>query len=90
MDSFLVISDELIKNRIEENYHLIIEVSAIGIDCEVLMTLVKICNNLSMYFQCRDSFYQQKMGYLWGHLYPGYWQIFLSKTLKIGQEIPIF
>ncbi|XP_065583868.1 uncharacterized protein LOC136042864 [Artemia franciscana] len=57
----VTISEELLKNKIEENYHLI-ETSATGIDCEVLMTLVKICNKFSMYFQFRDSFYQQKNG----------------------------
>ncbi|XP_065578057.1 uncharacterized protein LOC136038689 [Artemia franciscana] len=67
----VTVSEELLKNKIEENYHLI-ETSATGIDCEVLMTLVKICNKFSMYFQFRDSFYQQKMDYPWGHLYPGY------------------
>ena len=55
----VTISGEVLKNKIEENYHLI-EVSAMGIDCEVLMTLVKICNKFSMYFQFRDSFYQEK------------------------------
>ena len=60
------------------------EILVPGIDCEVLMTLVKICNKFSMYFQFRNSFYQQKMSYPWGHLYPGYWQIFMSRISKIG------
>ena len=33
-----------------------------GIDCEVLIILVKICNKFSIYFQFCDSFYQQKNG----------------------------
>ena len=45
----MAISEQLLKNKKEENYHLI-EASATGIDCEVLMTLVKICNKFSMYF----------------------------------------
>ena len=57
----LTISEELLKNKIEENCHLI-EVSATGIDCEALMTMVKSCNKFSMYFQFRDSFYHQKNG----------------------------
>ena len=57
----VAISEQLLKNKIEENYHLI-EDSTTGIDCEVLMSLVKICNKYSMYFQFRNSFYQQKNG----------------------------
>ena len=54
-------SEQLLKTKIEENYHLI-EDSATGIDGEVLFNLVKICNKFSMYFQFRDSFYQQING----------------------------
>ena len=39
-----------------------IEVSAIGLDYDVLMTLVKLCNKYSMYLQFRNSFYQQING----------------------------
>ena len=56
-DIVVTISEELLKNKIEENYHLI-EVSPTGIDCEVLATLVKICNKFSVYFQFHNSFYQ--------------------------------
>jgi len=56
----VTISEELLK-KLEENCHLI-EVSATGIDCEVSMTLVKICNKFSVYFQFCDSFYQQTNG----------------------------
>jgi hypothetical protein len=73
----VAISEQLLKNKIEENYHLI-EDSTTGIDCKVLMSIVKICNKYSMYFQFRNSFYQQKMVSLWEHRYPGYY------TLKIG------
>ena len=39
-----------------------IEVSATGLDCDVFMTLVELCNKYSMYFQFRISFYQQTNG----------------------------
>jgi len=54
-------SERLLENKINENYDLI-EVSATGLDCDVLMTLVKLCNKYSMYFQFRNSFYQQING----------------------------
>ena len=54
-------SEKLLENKINENYDLI-EVSATGLDCDVLMTLVKLCNKYSMYFQFRNSFYQQING----------------------------
>ena len=54
-------SEKLSENKINENYDLI-EVSASGLDCDVLMTLVKLCNEYSMYFQFRNSFYQQING----------------------------
>ena len=57
----VTISEELLKNKIEENHHLF-EFSVTGIDCEILITLVKICNRFSMYFQFHDSFYQPKNG----------------------------
>ena len=54
-------SEKLLENKINENYDLI-EVLATGLDCDVLVTLVKLCNKCSMYFQFRDSFYQQTIG----------------------------
>ena len=54
-------SDKLLENKINENYDLI-EVSAIGLDYDVLMTLVKLCNKYSMYFQFRNSVHQQING----------------------------
>ena len=50
-------SEKLLEDKINENYGLI-EVSATGLDCDDLMTLVKLCNKDSMYFQLRNSFYQ--------------------------------
>jgi retron-type reverse transcriptase len=58
-------SEHLLENKIKENYHLI-EASTAGIDCDVLMTLVKLCNKYSMYFQFRNSFYQQIKGLAMG------------------------
>ena len=54
-------SEKLLENKINENYDLI-EVLATGLDCDVLMTLVKLCNKYSMYFQFQNSFYQQING----------------------------
>ena len=54
----VAVSEQLLENKINENYHLI-EVSAAGLDCDVLMTFVKLCNKYSMYLQFRNSFYQQ-------------------------------
>ena len=45
----VAVSEQFLENKINENFHLI-EVSAAGIDCEVLMTLVKLCNKYSMHF----------------------------------------
>ena len=53
--------EKLLENKINENYDLI-EVPATRLDCEVLMTLVKVCNKYSIYFQFRNSFYQQING----------------------------
>jgi hypothetical protein len=61
----VTVSEQLLENKIKENYHLI-EASAAGIDCDVLMTLVKLCNKYSMYFQFRNSFYQQINGLAMG------------------------
>ena len=41
MDIDLDVSEQLLRNKISENYHLI-EVSTTGIDCEVLMNLIKL------------------------------------------------
>ena len=54
-------SMKLLENKINENYDLI-EPSASGLDCDVLITLVKLCNKYSMYFQFRNFFYQQIKG----------------------------
>jgi len=54
-------SKNLLENKTNENYNLT-EVSATGLDCDVLMTLVKLCNKDSMYFQFHNSFYQQING----------------------------
>ena len=54
-------SEKLLENKINENYDLI-EVSVTELDCDVLMTLVKLCKKYSMYFQFRSSFYQQING----------------------------
>ena len=40
----------------------LIEASLTWLDCDVLMTLVKLCNKYLMYFQFRNSFYQQING----------------------------
>ena len=55
-------SEKLLENKINEKYDLI-EVPATGLDCDVLMTLVKLCNKYSMHFQFRNSFYQQINGF---------------------------
>ena len=54
-------SEQLLQNKLENNYHLI-EESAIGLDIDVLMHLVKLCNKYSMHFQFRDSYYNQVRG----------------------------
>jgi len=51
----VAVSEQLLENKINDNYHSI-EVLAAGIDCQVLMTLVKLCNKYSMYFRFRNSF----------------------------------
>ena len=55
----VTISEELLKNKIEENYHLI-EVSATGIDCEVLMPLVEISNKFFYVFSISCFFLPAK------------------------------
>ena len=54
-------SEQLLQNKLENNYHLI-EESAIGLDIDVLMHLVKLCNKYSMHFQFQDSYYKQVKG----------------------------
>ena len=63
-------SEKLLENKINENYDLI-EVLATGLNCDVLMTLVKLCSKYSMYFQFRNSFYQQTNGLPMGVPLPG-------------------
>ena len=66
----IAVSEQLLENKINENYHFA-EVSAAGIDCEVLMILVKLCNKYSMLFQFRNSSYQQINGLTMGALLSG-------------------
>ena len=54
-------SEQLLQNKLENNYHLI-EESAIGLDIDVFVHLVKLCNKYSMHFQFRDSYYEQVRG----------------------------
>ena len=50
----VAISEQLSENKINNSYHLI-EYSAAGLDCDVLTTLVKLCNKYSIYFQFLNS-----------------------------------
>ena len=54
-------SEQLLQNKLENNYHLI-EESVIGLDIDVLVHLVKLCNKCSIHFQFRDSYYKQVRG----------------------------
>ena len=74
--------EDILRIKLQKHFDLIQDVTMVSLKIEVIMKLVILAYEHSLYFGFRVEFYKQVFGLAMGHLSPVCWQISSWNLLK--------